>query len=240
MIVNSLNYNLAEKLIQEKKVNYIQKGERKISLKFHKPVNDIGDILHLHLMKRDWVVMNRQPTLHRSSMMGLRVVPQDTKTFRISLAVTKPLNADFDGEEINCHVLKNPMATTEVKEFMVTPFNIISPKNGTPIICIVQDAMVSTYLLTKRKMQIERSIFMQYLVDLDDLSRFNEIIPKLGYTGKVLFFFLLPRQLWHKTLKVPLENGLLKNGIINKSSLGSSSSSLIKYIFDNYGARRAA
>ena len=53
MIVNSLNYNLAEKLMQEKKVNYIQKGELKIPLKFHKPVNDIQDILHLHLMKRD-------------------------------------------------------------------------------------------------------------------------------------------------------------------------------------------
>ena len=60
--------------------------------------------------------MNRQPTLHRPSMMGFRVVPQDTKTFRISLAVTKHLNADFDGDEINCHIPQNPMATTEVKE----------------------------------------------------------------------------------------------------------------------------
>ena len=64
MVVNSLNYDLAEKLILEKKVNYVQKGERKIFLKFHKPVIDIGDIFHVNLMKRDWVVMNRQPTLH--------------------------------------------------------------------------------------------------------------------------------------------------------------------------------
>ena len=88
MVVNSLNYGLAEKLIREKKVNYVQKGERKISLKFHRPVIYIGDILHVHLMKSDWVVMNRQPTLHRSSMMGFRVVPQDAKTFKESLAVT--------------------------------------------------------------------------------------------------------------------------------------------------------
>ena len=53
MVVNSLNYGLAEKLIRDKKVNYIQKGERKISLKFHKPMVDIGDILHVHLMKGD-------------------------------------------------------------------------------------------------------------------------------------------------------------------------------------------
>ena len=87
------------------------------------------------------------------------------------------------------------MATTEVKELMATPFNILSSTNGMPIICIVQDDMVSMYLLTKRRKQIERSMFMQYLVDLDDLSRFKEIISKLGYTGKDRFPFLLPMQL---------------------------------------------
>ena len=119
MVVNSLNYDLAEKLIREKKVNYIQKGERKFSLKFHKPMIDIGDILHVHLMKGDWVVMNRQPTLHWLSMMGFWVVPQDSKTFKVSLAVTKPLNADSDGDEINCHVHQNPMATTEVIRIII-------------------------------------------------------------------------------------------------------------------------
>ena len=63
----------------------------------------------------------------------------------------------------------------------------------------MQDAMVSMYLLTKRKKEIERLMLMQYLVDLDDLSRFNEIVSKLGYTGKALFSFLVPRQLWHQS-----------------------------------------
>ena len=76
MVVNSLNYDLAEKLIREKKVNYIQKGERKVSLKFHRPVIDIGDILRVHLIKGDWVVMNRQLTLHRPSMMGFWSTPR--------------------------------------------------------------------------------------------------------------------------------------------------------------------
>ena len=132
------------------------------------------------------------------------------------------------------------MATTEVKELMATPFNILSPKNGMPISCIAQDAMVSMFRLTNRKKQIQRSMFMQYLVGLDDLSRFNEIVSKLGYTGKALFPFLLPRQLWHKTSKIQIENGLPMDWIINKSSLGSSSLSLIKCIFGNYGAQRAA
>ena len=207
MVVNSLNYGLEEKLVREKKLNY---------------------------------VMNRQPALHQSSMMGFRVVPQDVKAFKVSLAVTKPLNPDFDGDEMNCHVPRNPMTTAEAKELRATPFHILSPKNGMPIICIVQDAMVSMYLLTKRKKQIERSMLMQYLEDVDDLSRFNEIVSKLGNTGKALFSFLLPRQLWHQTSKKRIENGLLMDGIIDKSSLRSSSSSLIKCIFDDYEAQRAA
>ena len=81
---------------------------------------------------------------------------------------------------------------------------------------------------------------MQYLVDLDDLSRFNEIVSKLGYTGKAFFSILLARQLWHQTSKIRIENGLLMDGIIDKSSLRSSSSSLIKWIFNNYGSQSTA
>ena len=172
-------------------------------------------------------------------MMWFRVVPQDVKTFKISLAVTKPLNADFDGDEIDCHIPQNPMATTKVKELIATPFHILSPKNGMSMVFIVQDAMVSVYLLTRRKKQIKRSMFMQYLVGLDDLSRLNEIVSKLGYTGKAIFSFLLPRQLWHKASNIAIENRLLMDRIIDKSSSGSSSLSLIKCIFDDYRAQRA-
>ena len=70
------------------------------------------------------------------------------------------MNADFDGDEINCHVPQNTMATTEVKELMATLFHILSPKNGMPIICIVQDVLVSMYLLIMGKKQTEKSMFM--------------------------------------------------------------------------------
>ena len=109
MVINSLNYGLVEKLIREKRVNYVQIVEQKIFLKFHRPVIDIGDILHVHVRKGDWVVINRQPTLHRLSMMEFQVLLEDTNTFNGSLAVTKPLNADFDGDEINCHISQYPM-----------------------------------------------------------------------------------------------------------------------------------
>ena len=222
MVVNSLNYDLAEKLIRQKKVNYIQNGERRISLKFQRPVIDIGYILHVHIIKGDWVVMNRQLTLNRPSMMGfwstprrqnIQSIPRCNKTFECRLW--------WRWNQLS-HSLKSH-GDSRIKELMATPFHILSSKNGLSIICIVQDAMVNMlYLLTTRKDQIERVMFMQYLVDLVDLNRFNEIVSKLGYTGKVLFSFLLPRQLWHQTSKIRIENGWLMDGIIDKSSLGSS------------------
>ena len=100
------------------------------------------------------MVMNRQPTLQQPPMMGFGWYPKSSKHSRY-LAVTKPLNADFDGDGINCHVAQNSIAAAEVKELMATPFNIPSPKNGMPIICIVQDVTVSMYLLTKRKSRLK-------------------------------------------------------------------------------------
>ena len=239
LTVNSLNFELISGFMRDKKVNYLQKGDRKISLKFCTPQLEIGDKAHVQLMKGDWVVMNRQPSLHKPSIMGFKVVPQPVKTFKINLSVTKPFNADFDGDEVNMHVPQNPMAIAEVKELMATPNHILSPKNGKPIICLVQDAIVSMSLMTERKTAFDRDMFDQFLVDIEDLSRYGEIVGKLGRTGKALFSFLLPRDLHFTTGKVIIKRGLLLEGVANKSILGDSSSSLLKCLFDDYGAERA-
>lgn len=57
-----------------------------------------------HLNNDDWVVFNRQPSLHKMSLMGHRVKVLPGQTFRLNLAVTTPYNADFDGDEMNMHV----------------------------------------------------------------------------------------------------------------------------------------
>jgi DNA-directed RNA polymerase II subunit RPB1 len=59
-----------------------------------------GDIVHRHLLNGDPVLFNRQPSLHRMSMMCHRVVVLEGSTFRLNVSVTKPYNADFDGDKI--------------------------------------------------------------------------------------------------------------------------------------------
>lgn len=56
----------------------------------------IGDVVERQLIKGDMCLINRQPTLHRGSMLAVQVVPMPFKTFRFNLAVTKSFNADFD------------------------------------------------------------------------------------------------------------------------------------------------
>ena len=56
------------------------------------------------LQDGDFVLFNRQPTLHRMSMMGHRVRILPYSTFRLNLSVCTPYNADFDGDEMNMHV----------------------------------------------------------------------------------------------------------------------------------------
>ena len=62
------------------------------------------DKVERHIRDNDVVIFNRQPTLHKMSMMGHLVKVLPWSTFRINLSVTSPYNADFDGDEMNLHV----------------------------------------------------------------------------------------------------------------------------------------
>lgn len=64
----------------------------------------MGDVVERHLRDGDVVIFNRQPSLHRISMMGFKVKVSEGKTLRFNECVCTPFNADFDGDEMNIHV----------------------------------------------------------------------------------------------------------------------------------------
>ena len=64
----------------------------------------VGDIVERHVQDNDIVLFNRQPSLHRQSIMAHRVKVHEWRTFRFNECVCKPYNADFDGDEMNLHV----------------------------------------------------------------------------------------------------------------------------------------
>jgi DNA-directed RNA polymerase beta' subunit len=121
----------------------------------------IGDIVHRHLQNGDVLLLNRQPTLHKGSMMAHKVVILDAKTFRLNLATTKSYNADFDGDEMNAHSCASYPAISDMQNIASVPNHIISPQSSKSNISIVQDTLIGIYKLTRGTVVLEKRHFQQ-------------------------------------------------------------------------------
>lgn len=118
------------------------------------------------LVDGDVVLFNRQPSLHRMSMMGHRVRIMDGRTFRFNLCVCPPYNADFDGDEMNLHVLQSDEARAEARILMQVQENILSPRYGGPIIGAIHDHITGAYFLTHGNPRFGRAEAMNILFKL--------------------------------------------------------------------------
>ena len=110
---------------------------------------ELGDVVNRHLMNGDRVLFNRQPSLHKSSMMVHRVRVMKCNSFRLNVSVTPPYNADFDGDEMNMHVPQSIQATVELLNLADVPSQIISVRENKPIITIVQDTLLGVNRMTR-------------------------------------------------------------------------------------------
>ncbi len=175
----------------------IQKNGRMISLRHinrKDVVLHIGDTVNRHLVDGDIILFNRQPTLHRMSMMGHRVKVLPHNTFRLNVSVTAPYNADFDGDEMNAHIPQSYEASTELSEIAAVPNQIISPRLGIPVIGIVQDTCVGSYRMTRNGVALNRREFMNLMMwnkrFLGQLPKPK--LPKNKYTGHQVISQIIP------------------------------------------------
>ncbi len=116
-----------------------------------------GFVVERHLMNGDIVLFNRQPSLHRMSMMAHEVKVMPWKTFRVNLSVCPPYNADFDGDEMNMHVLQGEEARAEAKILMRVQEHILSPRFGGPIIGAIHDQITGAFITTFREVLFTKS-----------------------------------------------------------------------------------
>jgi DNA-directed RNA polymerase III subunit RPC1 len=122
---------------------------------------DIGDIVERHIEDGDIVLFNRQPSLHKLSILSHRAKIRPWRTFRLNECVCNPYNADFDGDEMNLHVPQTEEARTEATELMGVQYNLATPKNGTPIIAAIQDFITAAYILSNKGNFYDRRTFCQ-------------------------------------------------------------------------------
>ena len=147
-----------------------------------------GYILERHMIDGDIVIFNRQPSLHRMSIMAHKVKVMPHKTFRINLCVCKPYNADFDGDEMNLHFPQTAEARAEAKELMLVQENIRSPRFGGPIIGCDQDYISGSYLITKKDTVFSKADVAQILAS----AGVEAELKKDTYTGRELYSFVIP------------------------------------------------
>ena len=211
-----------------------------------------GYIIERHLSDSDIVIFNRQPSLHRMSIMAhyVRVLPY--RTFRLHPAVCPPYNADFDGDEMNLHVPQSEEARSEAALLMSVQDQLISPRYGGPIIGGIRDFITGAYMLTSDGSYLSKEEFFNLAL----LGGYAGTLPepkgekdgKKLYTGKQLFSLFLPKDFnfiitskWNKSIKgegkdVVIKNGELISGVIDKASIGAEEpDSVLHRIAKDYG-----
>ena len=223
---------------------------------------DIDYTIERQLRDGDIVLFNRQPSLHRMSMMAHRVRMMDGRTFRFNLCVCPPYNADFDGDEMNLHVLQSDEARAEARILMQVQENILSPRYGGPIIGAIHDHITGAYFLTHDSPKFDRFEAMDILSKLKDVEIPEPMIGNDGkeyWTGKQLFSIVLPKD-FRTTFKanicqncpvcrkeacefdayVKIRNGQLLCGTIDVKGIGNSKGKILDRIARDYGSDRAA
>lgn len=147
----------------------------------------IGDIVERHMEDGDVVLFNRQPSLHKMSIMAHRVKVMPWRTFRFNECVCSPYNADFDGDEMNMHLPQTEEARTEAIALMGVEQNLITPRNGEPLVAATQDFLTASYLLTQKNIFFNREQFCQILAIMNDANEHIDVPPPS---------IVLPIRLW--------------------------------------------
>jgi DNA-directed RNA polymerase subunit A' len=200
-----------------------------------------------HLIDGDIIIFNRQPSLHRMSIMAHEVVVMPYKTFRLNTVVCPPYNADFDGDEMNMHALQNEEARAEARVLMRVQEQMLSPRFGENILGAIQDHITATYLLTNQNPQFNET----QALDLLRATRIDELPPADGtengaeyWSGRTLFSELLPDGLDLEFTssagdRVLIEDGQLLEGTIDEDAVGAFGGEVVDTIAKKYSKTRA-
>ena len=202
---------------------------------------EIGDIVIRHITNGDWVLFNRQPSLHKMSMMAHRIRILDGLTFRLNISATTPYNADFDGDEMNMHVPQSIGAANEIACLASVNNQIVSPALNMPIITFVQDAVLGGHKMT---MDIARKMTHREMMNaLAWNKNFNGFLKEQEfYSGKEGLSFCIPdttlRIKNRQGKAVKIQNGKISNdsGVFDKKVF----TSLIHSIFRDNGPKACA
>ncbi|GLJ25883.1 hypothetical protein SUGI_0496070 [Cryptomeria japonica] len=161
-----------------------------------------GKTVYRHLQDGDVVLVNRQPTLHKPSMMAHIVrVLKGEKTLRMHYANCSTYNADFDGDEMNVHFPQDEISRSEAYNIVNANEQYIVPTSGDPIRGLIQDHIVSATLLTKRdtflnKEDYQHLVYNACVSNSAPVFQRGKSLPKVGIVEDDSGFVSLAPTIW--------------------------------------------
>jgi DNA-directed RNA polymerase subunit A' len=219
-----------------------------------------GYIVERHMIDGDIVLFNRQPSLHRMSMMAHEIRVMPFKTFRLNLSVCPPYNADFDGDEMNLHVLQSEEARAEAKILMRVQEHVLSPRFGGPVMGAIHDHITGIFLLTHKERRIIKEEVIRFLTAIGYRSKIPAPAGKSDdgkeyWTGKQLFSLVIPTDIsmdYKASICnncdeckgeecdvdgfVKIRKGKLICGTIDEKSVGAFKGKILDLVARNYGS----
>ena len=265
VVVNNRNRKFLQKLIENGPEIWPgakileKKNKQSISLRCATNRKKIqlenGDIVHRHMMDGDAILFNRQPTLHRMSMMSHLVkVMRIGDTFRMNVADTKPYNADFDGDEMNLHMPQDLESESELRNLAAVPYQMVSPANNSTIVGVFQDSLLGAHRFTRENINFTHREAMNLLMHYphvdtnifetkENISSFDilsQIIPSLSIKHTNKLFKEGEDDFDTSNNVIEIVNGKLLRGQLDKGSLGSRGIGLLHRICNDFGNMKSA
>jgi len=254
-VVNKENIDHIKQLIKNGPdtwpgAKYVKKSKDMVTINLKYAQNEIekiikelkvGDVVHRHLTDGDYILFNRQPSLHKMSMMCHKVIVMPYQTFRLNVLDTPPYNADFDGDEMNLHCPQNIQTMSELMDITAVPYMILAPRDGKPIIEVVQDTLLGSFRLTKDWTTIDdKTMANLQMVNSYFSGKLEKPNKNFEYTGKDAYSFVLPPNLNivrknKADEKFIIKNSKVESGTLDKTVFHGITSGLIPVIYHDYG-----
>ena len=207
-----------------------------------------GMVVERHLIDGDVAIFNRQPSLHRMSMMVHEVRVMEGKTFRFNLAVCTPYNADFDGDEMNLHVIQSEEARAEAKILMRVQEHILTPRYGGAVIGGIHDHISGAYLLSRPGTLIARHHGLEMLGNIGWTGELPEIVKDSNgndcFRGQDIISLIIPDNIHLRFRSRSNDDVIVKNGkvegTLDKRAIGAEDGRLLDAIVQTNGPEKGA
>ncbi len=246
--ITDFNLNEMNKLAEEGKILYITRKGSVLRKVFDKQYDKlyVRDKVERWLQNGDRVVINRQPTLHKQSLMKYEVVLGDQSTIGLHLSYTTPMNCDFDGDENNMWALRDFEVEAEAEILMNVKDNTKSSEQNRPSMGFVMNSITGWWLATKDGTIIDDDLFnelMDLVIHKDNLLTLSQRLEKYGIhprSGNALFSAILPSDFYYDQKRVVIKEGILISGRLKKAHVGTSHRSIIQELEKKYGSSRVS